>query len=144
MSNEKKFRHRTPIQVRFKDIDAMGHVNNSNHFTYFELARLKYFEEVITEEIDWNRKGIILARMSIDYRAPILLKDQVTVHCRVSKFGNTSFDCEYRIVLNRNGKEIIAAEGSSTQVCFDYIVGKPIAVPDSWRSKAEAFESFTG
>ena len=40
------FKHKTSIQLRFKDVDMMGHVNNANHFTYLELARVKYFNEV--------------------------------------------------------------------------------------------------
>lgn len=141
MNQQENFRHETVIQVRFKDVDAMGHVNNANHFTYFELARMKYFAEVIAEPIEWNREGIILASMSVNYRSPILLNDLVKVQCRVSRFGNTSFDCAYRIMLERDGKSILAAEGSSTQVCFNYESNKPVPVPSSWRKKAEAFES---
>jgi acyl-CoA thioester hydrolase len=134
------FRHCTTIQVRFKDVDAMGHVNNANHFTYFELARVNYFDEVIAEEIDWQKQGIILAKMSIDYKSPIFMKDKVTVWCRVSRFGTTSFDCEYRIMCLRNGCEILAATGLSTQVCFDYINNKPYPVPETWKTRAQQFD----
>ena len=56
------FRHQTNIQLRFKDIDALGHVNNANHFTYFEVARVRYFDEVVKEAVEWSRQGIILAK----------------------------------------------------------------------------------
>lgn len=46
------FKHKTPIQIRFKDIDAFRHVNNANHFTYLEIARthilMKYWEKKLT------------------------------------------------------------------------------------------------
>lgn len=135
------FRHKTEIQVRFKDIDALGHVNNANHFTYFEVARVHYFDEVVKEKVEWSRQGIILARMTINYKSPVFLKDKVMVWCRVSRFGNSSFDCEYRITCEREGKIIIAAEGSSTQVCFDYEKNQPIPVPESWRNRTELYES---
>ena len=48
------FKEKTQVQIRFKDIDSMGHVNNANHITYFELARLNYFETLTkdAEKID--------------------------------------------------------------------------------------------
>ena len=135
------FRHQTAIQVRFKDIDALGHVNNANHFTYFEVARVRYFDEVVKEAVEWSRQGIILAKMTINYKSPIFLKDNVKVWCRVSRFGTTSFDCEYRITCERDGKEVLAAEGLSTQVCYDYENSKPFPVPASWRERTELYES---
>jgi acyl-CoA thioester hydrolase len=141
MSAIEHFRHRTPIQVRFKDIDSMGHVNNANHFTYFELARVKYFEDVVNEPVEWSRRGIILAHMSIDYKSPVYLKDEVSVHCRVSRFGNSSFDCEYLIICRREGQDVLAASGKSTQVCFDYDLNKPYPVPEVWKTRTETYES---
>lgn len=119
----------------------MGHVNNANHFTYFELARVKYFEEVVNEPVAWSRQGIILARMSIDYKSPIVLNDKVEVHCRVSRFGTTSFDIEYKIFCNRTGGLVLAAEGVSTQVCFDYEKNSTYPVPELWRKKSADYES---
>ena len=73
------FKHKTPVQIRFKDIDKLGHVNNANHLTYFELARMKYFEDVIGDQIDWKKQGVILARIEINYKLPILLEDKISV-----------------------------------------------------------------
>jgi acyl-CoA thioester hydrolase len=134
------FRHKTRIQLRFKDLDSMGHVNNANHLTYFELARVSYFHEVVREEIDWHRQGIILARMEIDYKSPLLLQDEVWVHVRVSGFGRTSFTMEYLIVANRADGPVVAAIGKSVQVCFDYSRNMSVEVPPLWKSRAEAFE----
>lgn len=119
----------------------MGHVNNANHITYFELARVKYFEEVVNEPVEWSRRGVILAHMSIDYKSPVFLNDAVTVECRISRFGNSSFDFEYRIVCMRDGKEVLAATGMSTQVCFDYEKNKPFPIPDTWKNRSLHFES---
>ena len=91
------FKHKTLIQIRFKDVDMMGHVNNANHLTYFELARVHYFDEIVKERIDWSKQGIILAHMEVDYKMPILLTDKVYVFSRISKFGYSSFTVEYII-----------------------------------------------
>ena len=57
------FKHKTRIQIRFKDIDKLGHVNNANHITYLELARVNYLNDVFKQLIDWSKEGIILARI---------------------------------------------------------------------------------
>jgi len=135
------FKHKSKIQIRFKDLDSMGHVNNANHFTYFELARMKYFDEVVAETINWEEQGIILAHMEIDYKKPILLHDHVLVYARVSKLGTKSFDFEYCIVVENDNAIDIVATGKSVQVCFNYLSNQTVLVPELWRAKVEAYES---
>ena len=62
-----QFKQKTPVQIRFKDIDMMGHVNNANFITYFELARLTYFEALseVGVKIDWVTEGVILAKIIV-------------------------------------------------------------------------------
>ena len=134
------FKHKTPIQIRFKDIDALNHVNNANHITYFELARVKYFDDVVQEEVNWSEQGIILAKITIDYKAPVYFKDKLFVYTKCVRLGNKSFDLAYSLFKEENGKETELATGSSVQVCFDYKNQKTIAIPESWRKKVEAFE----
>jgi acyl-CoA thioester hydrolase len=135
------FKHKSKIQIRFKDLDSMGHVNNANHFTYFELARMQYFDEVVAETINWEEQGIILAHMEIDYKKPILLHDHVLVYARVSKLGTKSFDFEYCIVVENDNAIDIVATGKSVQVCFNYLSNQTVLVPELWRAKVEAYES---
>ncbi|TAL63390.1 MAG: acyl-CoA thioesterase, partial [Bacteroidetes bacterium] len=101
----KRFKHKTPIQIRFKDMDTLHHVNNANHITYFELARVKYFDEVVDEEVDWSEQGVILAKIAVDYKAPIYFKDKLFVYTRCIRMGNKSFDLAYSLVKEKDGKE---------------------------------------
>lgn len=133
-------KHRTPVQIRFKDVDKMGHVNNANHFTYFELARMKYFDDVVGMKIDWVKQGVILARVEIDYKAPILLEDNITVLSKCTRFGTKSFDITHSIVRSENGKETEVASGKSVVVCFDYEKQMTIPIPEEWKKKAAAYE----
>ena len=134
------FKHKTPIQVRFKDGDSMGHVNNANHFTYFELARVQYFREVVSNEINWNKNGVILAHMAIDYKYPLLITDQVFAYTRCSRLGTKSFDLEYLLVIKSGEEEKTVATGLSTIVCFNYETKATIDIPDSWRRKMSEFD----
>jgi len=144
------FKHKTPIQLRFKDGDVMGHVNNANHLTYIELARTKYFEDVVgadarpddpVGQANWSQQqGIILAHISIDYEAPLFLRDKVFVYTRCSKIGKKSIELSWAIVREKSATEEIIAQGIAVLVCYDYAQGKPIEVPAEQRRKIELFE----
>jgi acyl-CoA thioester hydrolase len=140
MNISPRFRHKTPIQIRFKDADMMGHVNNANHFTYFELARVQYFNDIVNLKIDWNKEGIILAHMEIDYILPILINDRVFVYTRISKIGKKSFEAEYLIVKENNNELTSLASGKSVQVCFNYETSMTIPVPAIWKDLVLAYE----
>lgn len=129
-----------PIQVRFKDIDALGHVNNANHITYFEIVRTAYFKQVVGGEIDWRRQGIILARTEIDYLCPVFADEEVRVFARVAAFGTSSFTMKYLIEKGTGDGTAAVANGVSVQVCYDYEAGRPVPVPHEWRERVAAFE----
>lgn len=142
------FKHKTPIQIRFKDLDEMGHVNNANHLSYIELARLKYFKDVVGFNIDWNKQdGLILARVEIDFKRPIFFNDNIFVYTRCSRMGNKSFELSYVIVREKSsigldGKSLneIVAESKTVLVCYDYIKKLSVKVPEDRKLKIEKFE----
>jgi len=136
-----KFKHKTRIQIRFKDIDKLGHVNNANHLTYFELARVSYLNEALDTSINWEKEGIILARMEVDFKSPILLDDEVWVYTRVSKVGRKSYEMEYLIERIVHNTSVVAAIGKSVQVCFDYSKNSSMEMPDSWKKAVLKFDS---
>lgn len=136
-------KHITPVQIRFKDTDKLGHVNNANHFSYLELARMKYFDDVISTKIDWYKTGLILAKITIDYKQPVFLEDTVIVRTTTSRMGNKSFDLSHKIIRIIKGEEQIAAEGLSVIVCFNYEENKTINVPQDWINKVNAYESIS-
>ncbi len=126
------FKHKISIQVRFKDVDMMGHVNNANYLTYVELARLKYFEEVTGSSSNWNHQdGLILARLEIDYRQPILYEDKIAVYTRCSRIGTKSFDLTWAIIKENTENNLpqTMAEGKAVLVCYDYLEKRSVPVP---------------
>ena len=134
--------HRTPIQLRFKDVDALGHVNNANHLSFFELARIHYFDDVIGAVIEWEKAGLILARATVDYKQPVFLKDEVYVYTAFEKSGTTSFELSYRMVrVEKDKSETLLATGTSVIVCYNYAEKKPVPVPVGWIEKMKDFHS---
>lgn len=131
------FKQKTPIQIRFKDIDKLGHVNHANHITYFELARMDYFEAFAGNEIkiDWENEGVILAKVEMEYKHPILLEDKVLAYTWVSRLGSKSFDMACSIVRFQNNTETEVAKGFATLVCFNYKTQESISVPEKWKVK---------
>jgi acyl-CoA thioester hydrolase len=131
------FKHKTPIQLRFKDIDKVGHVNNANYVTYFELARVDYFNAMAGNDIkmDWTGESVILARIEMEYKQPVFLEDKVFCYTWVSRIGTKSFDMSCSIVRVVDGVEVEAAKGLAVIVCFDYRINKTIPVPEKWKAK---------
>lgn len=132
-----RFRFIQPIQVRFRDMDAMGHVNNAVYLTYLEMARVGYYRNLfgLTRPGDFP---FILARVEIDFRSPVLLGEEILVGIRVSSVGNKSFHFEYEIRETETGR--LVAEAKSVQVMYDYRKGATMPVPDDFRKRLEEFE----
>jgi len=128
-----KNKHRSAIQIRFSDIDAMGHVNNAVYLSYFEQARMSFFEHRVKGEWDWKKDGIILARNEVDYRLPLLLKDIAYIDTWIEKMGTKSMDIAYNIYKQEGEQEQLCASGASVIVAFDFTTGRTTAIPEIWR-----------
>jgi acyl-CoA thioester hydrolase len=133
-----ELRHRTPIQVRFRDTDAFGHVNNAVFFTYIELARVRYLIDVLELNEPFERMPLILARVELDFRSPILFGEAVEVATRVDRIGRSSIGMSHRLTAGADRR--LAGESSSVLVTYDYSEARPIPVPDGWRTMIAAYE----
>ena len=64
------FKHTLPVQLRFNDIDALGHVNNSIYFTFYDLGKARYFEDVKRSPINWNDADLVIANINANFLLP--------------------------------------------------------------------------
>jgi len=133
-----EYRHRTVVQVRFRDIDAFGHVNNAVFFSYVELARIRYLLDVLQPDTSFDRLPLILARVELDFRSPIAFGEEVTVETRVERIGRTSFEMRHRMTAGRDGR--LAGDVQTVLVTYDYAETRPMPVPDHWRSRMAEHE----
>ncbi|MFN7014434.1 MAG: acyl-CoA thioesterase, partial [Bacteroidia bacterium] len=133
--------HTSHIQIRFADIDKLGHVNNAKYLTYFEIARMQFFEDEFKNisDLDWKTKGLILAKTEVEFIVPILLEDKVEIETFCTKIGNKSFDLAYRVFRINNQERMLAAKGSSVLVAFNYLEQKSIPVEESWKKELSRF-----
>jgi acyl-CoA thioester hydrolase len=132
------FKYKTSIDTRFADFDMMGHVNNAVYFTYMEIARTKYWKHAILW--DWEKTGVVIAQASLDYILPVYLKDTLTMYVRTSRIGTSSFDLEYMLVKEVNGKEEVCARGMTVCVAFNYASKSKTPIPENEKSKMITFE----
>jgi acyl-CoA thioester hydrolase len=123
----------TPIKIRFRDLDAFGHVNNAVYFTFMEMARVAYFAQIgLLKSGEFPSPFFIVAEATCQFKAPIEMETPLTVQVRVSRLGNSSFDMEYRFVDESSGA--ILAMGRTVQVTFDYTTNRSVPLPDEWRA----------
>lgn len=132
-----EFRHRTRVEVRFRDIDAFGHVNNAVVSSYVELARVRYLVDVLRVE-PIGVMPLILAHIAIDYRAPIFFADTVEIGSRVDWLGTSSIGMSHALTAVADGRRL--ADSSSVLVTYDYGQGTPMPVPDRWRQTLTSYE----
>lgn len=129
------FKFHTTIQLRWKDIDQFGHVNNANYLTYFEVGRFYYNRDV--NDWNWEQDQYLIASIKVDYLRPIHYPGDIKIYLRTSDIGDKSFSFYYAITFEKNGVEKLAALGQSTQVMFDLKANKTIPIPErliaQWR-----------
>ena len=118
------FPHVHRERVRFRDCDAMGHVNNAVYSTYLEESRIGVLGGLTQ---------FILARVEIDFRSELRLGEEVEVRTRCSRIGSKSFDLEH--VIAAGGR--VVAEARSVLVSYDYALGESVPVPDDLRERLE-------
>jgi acyl-CoA thioester hydrolase len=127
----------TPLVPRFRDTDAMGHLNNAVYVTYFEVARTAYWR-ALTGDRDYQKVPFILAHTTIDFRSPAFVHETLLVGIRVSRLGTKSFECSYRVEDEATRR--LVCEGRSVQVIFDYEKEASYPMPEDLRAKVRAFE----
>ena len=91
-----------PIQIRFNDIDQMGHVNNAVIMEYLDLGKESFFSSrgLIPAEDDFT---VMVVHYEVDFRAQIHYRDSITVHTSVESFGNKSFTLVQQVVNTVSG-----------------------------------------
>ena len=121
-----------PVEVRFRDLDAIGHVNNAVYLTYLEQARLAYWAE-LTGRVDLRSIDIILARVEIDYRSPVSLGETLDVAVRCASLRRSS--CTLALILTERKSGRLVAEAQNVVVYYDYAAGRSLPIPETLRQR---------
>ena len=132
------FHHSYPLQLRFNDIDSLGHVNNSVYFTFYDLGKSRYFETVKKQSIDWRKADVVIANVNADFLSPIYSYEQVAVETCCVEIGNRSFKLMQRIVNTTTGE--VKGICRTIMVGFDVEAGVSAPISDEWKDAIRQFE----
>ncbi len=111
------YRFRTTIDIRFRDIDALGHVNNAVYLTYFETARIAYLSTVYGRPLSSLDLSLVVAEAHCRYRSPAVFGERLVVEVAMVGLRSRAFELSYRVSVEGDGR--LVAEGSTVQVAFN-------------------------
>ena len=118
------------LDVRWADMDCIGHVNNATFLTYVETSRIK-----LLEKLGFTDVHIIMASIKIDYVNQLKYPSIMEIGQKISRLGNSSFDILTGI-YNKDSGELITIS-TTTLVCYDYNSQKSLKIPTEIRVFAE-------
>ena len=127
----------TEIKVRFRDLDAMGHVNNAVYFTYMEIAR-SHFLIGLLNLTNPLKLPVIIADASCTFKASARFGDTIRVTVTVTRIGNKSFELSYEM-SNQESQSI--ASGRTVMVTYDYINHLAMMIPEKMRKSLELYHA---
>ncbi|MBE1162654.1 acyl-CoA thioesterase [Dyella acidiphila] len=123
------------IGVRWRDLDAFNHVNNSSYLTFLEEARLQWLQQLKGEWMN-ERAAPVMAASQLNYRRPIAWPAQLRVELHCARLGNSSMTVAHRIVDAADGGTLYC-DGHVVMVWMDPLSGKSVALPPVVREAGE-------
>ncbi len=120
------------LEVQYRDLDPLGHVNNAVYLSYFEHARVKMFEKLYDNKPHYN---FVVAHVEVDYIKPIFL-EKIKVISWISNIGRTSFKIDYEIY---NSKNELCTKGFTIQVMFDPVKQQKVEIENDFRDYLKSF-----
>jgi acyl-CoA thioester hydrolase len=120
-----------PIAMRWRDLDAFNHANNSTFLTYIEEARLHWFTHI---DGAWFTETLapVVAAIQVNYRRQLAWPANVVVQLQCERIGNTSITLAHRIVDGAD-PGVVYSDGQTVLVWIDTASGKPVALPEAIR-----------
>ena len=129
--DQRKLVHTRRIEIRWGDMDAMGHVNNTVYFRYMEQARIDWFESLVPRGEAWRTMSIVIVNASCNFKKPINYPGTVEVRVFAGAPGGSSVPTFYEL---RVGDEIYA-DGAAVVVFIDMAKQKPVRIPADIRER---------
>ncbi|MBO4804610.1 MAG: thioesterase family protein [Paludibacteraceae bacterium] len=135
-----EFNHSEKVQMRFNDIDVLGHVNNAVQITYFDFGKVKYFETLKKQIIDWRGSDLVMVHFEVDFMEPIFREHEIVVKTKVYEIGNKSLKLIQ--VLQDTNSGHIKSVCKSVMCGFDTKTNKGLVISDEWRELIQKYECF--
>lgn len=127
-----KFVHELVLPVRWYDMDALGHVNTSIYFTYFEQARISWWIKIAPNDVKFEKTGPVVVKASCNYLKSIIFPETLLIKLYVGPPGRSSYESSC-LICSENNPDIVYAEAFAKIVWIDREVGKSVPLPEVLR-----------
>lgn len=126
-----EFEHSVDLQIRFNDIDILGHLNNTVYFSFYDTGKAYFFQHIMKGKMDWRKVETVIANVDCAYISSIYFGEEISVYTRCAGVYDKSFLLQQVIVEKNTGEIKSAAE--TVMVSFDPVAKRSMPVPDHWR-----------
>lgn len=132
------FRHSLPLQLRFNDVDVLGHVNNTVYFSFYDTGKAHYFTDVRGHAVDWLHVDTVIANVNCAYINSIVFGEEIEVLTRCEAIHEKSF--RLLQMLREKQTRQIKSVCETVMVCFDPATKKSAPVAEKWRQQLCEYE----
>lgn len=129
--------HKLKVQLRFNDIDILGHLNNTVFFSLYDLGKARYMEDAGLRARGPEAPTSVIADVHCSYFIPIHYGDEIYVTTRCSHIGEKSFTLEQEMI---DDKGEVRSRCTTIMVYIDAATQHSALIPQSFRQKIEAYE----
>lgn len=127
------FKHRLPLQIRFTDVDVLGHVNNTVYLAFYDTGKAAFMTEILGREIHWKDVDTVVANIDCAFMAPIFFGEDIEVLTTCTSVHEKSFRL-LQMIRERNTEEVKSI-CETVMVSFDPSTQKAATLSDEWREK---------
>lgn len=120
------FRHAVPLQLRFNDIDVLGHVNNNAQLALFDVGKTEFYNALRGQLADWSRVEAVIVNINCTFMEQIHFTDPMEVRTRVKKIGDKSFTIQQILRNTDTGRICSMCESVMVSVDYETKTSKPI------------------
>ncbi|SAK59259.1 thioesterase superfamily protein [Caballeronia temeraria] len=124
------------MPIRWGDMDAFGHVNNTVYFRYMEQVRISWFEEIGLVGSNTEGEGPVIVNASMEFLRQLQYPGDVIGRMSVGKPGRSSLDTRFEL-YRTDAPDVLYARGAAKIVWIDYAAGKSVPLPDMLRQIVE-------
>jgi len=132
------FYHILPLQIRFNDVDMLGHVNNGVYLSFMDLGKAHYFNDVIGKQVDWHNINVAVVNLNVNFYAPSYLDSDISVLTAVTAISKHSMTMEQRIVDNVTGE--VKCMAVTIMAGYDIKTAGSLPIDPAWRAAISDWE----
>lgn len=126
------------LQIRFSDIDMVGHLNNSVYLTFMDLGKTAYFQAIMPERIDWHNVPIVIVNINCNFFSPTYIDENIVCLTAVTRISERSLSLEQRIVNEDTGD--VKCVCTSVMAGFDSKTATGAPIDPVWAKAIKDFE----